>query len=166
MRGLSAGKADTVGESITDVNNRTLLCPHSGLLYLPTIAWEVEPNPALVMITEEEWVTVQDMFTVDVEIRVGRENLSSGPVLTSFPAPCTICVASRQEAEQEDRLKYTNSRVFVRRISPDEKIPVESHEDPEYCDSPGKIGGFYPRGYYCYVGSVWRRPKAVEAYGW
>jgi len=136
VRGLSAGKADTVGESITDVNNRTLLCPHSGLLYLPTIAWEVEPNPALVMITEEEWVTVQDMFTVDVEIRVDRENLSSGPVLTSFPAPCTICVASRQEAEQEDRLKYTNSRVFVRRISPDEKIPVESHEDPEYCDSP------------------------------
>jgi len=136
VRGLSAGKADSVGESITDVNNRTLLCPHSGLLYLPTIAWEAEPNPALVMITEEEWLTVQDMFNVDVEIKVDRENLSSGPVLTSSPAPCTICVASRQEAEQEDRLKYTNSRVFVRRISPDEKIPVDSHEDPEYCDSP------------------------------
>merc|ERR1712106_355832 len=87
-------------------------------------------------ITEEEWVTVQEMFTVDVEIRVDRENLASGPVLTSFPAHCTICVASRQEAEQEDRLKYTNSRVFVRRISPDEKVPVDSHEDPEYCDSP------------------------------
>eukprot|EP00090_Calanus_glacialis_P012504 TRINITY_DN21085_c0_g1_i1.p1 TRINITY_DN21085_c0_g1~~TRINITY_DN21085_c0_g1_i1.p1 ORF type:complete len:1287 (-),score=515.73 TRINITY_DN21085_c0_g1_i1:63-3923(-) len=136
VRGLSAGKSDSVGESITDVNNRTLLCPHSGLLFMPTIAWEAEPNPALVMITEEEWLTVQDMFTVDVEIRVDRENLSSGPVLTSNPAPCTICVASRQEAEQEDRLKYTNSRVFVRRISPDEKVPVDSHEDPEYCDSP------------------------------
>merc|ERR1719483_1427639 len=77
------------------MNNRTLLCPHNGLLFMPTIAWEVEPNPALVMITEEEWVTVQEMFTVDVEIRVDRENLASGPVLTSFPAPCTICVASR-----------------------------------------------------------------------
>jgi len=136
VRGLSAGKADSVGESITDVNNRTLLCQHSGLLFMPTIAWEVEPNPALVMITEEEWVTVQDMFTVDVQIRVDRENLSTGPVLTSSPAPCTICVASRQEAEQEDRLKYTNSRVFVRRISPDEKLPEDSHLDPEYCDSP------------------------------
>jgi len=152
VRGLSAGKADSVGESITDVNNRTLLCPHSGFLFMPTIAWEAEPNPALVMITEEEWLTVQDMFTVDVEIRVDRENLSSGPVLTSSPAPCTICVASRQEAEQEDRLKYTNSRVFVRRISPDEKVPVDSQEDPEYCDMFGGdpkrlklMGGDYVR---------------------
>ena len=63
---------------------------------MPTIAWEAEPNPALVMITEEGWLTMQDVFTVDVEIRVDRENLSSGPVLTTSPSPCTICVASRQ----------------------------------------------------------------------
>ena len=51
---------------------------------MPTIAWEAEPNPALVTITEEGWLTVQDMFTVDdVEIRVDRENLSGGPVLTT-----------------------------------------------------------------------------------
>merc|ERR1719357_1287143 len=136
VRGLSAGKADSVGESITDVNNKMLLCPHSGLLYMPTIAWEAEPHPSLVMINEEEWTTVQEMFKVDVEIRVDRENLASGPELTSSPAPCAICVASRQEAEQEDRLKYTNSRVFVRRISPDEKLPEDSQQDPEYCDSP------------------------------
>ena len=85
-----------MGESITDVNIRTLLCPHSRLLFMPTIAWEAEPNPALVMITEEGWLTMQDVFTVDVEIRVDRENLSSGPVLTTSPSPCTICVASRQ----------------------------------------------------------------------
>ena len=79
---------------------------------MPTKAWEAEPNPSLVKINEEGWVTVQDMFDVDVEIRVDRENLSTGPVLTSNPAsaPCTICAASRQE----DRLKYINSRVFVR----------------------------------------------------
>ena len=57
---------------------------------------------------------MQDMFDVDMEIRVDRENLSTGPVLTSNPAsaPCTICAASRQE----DRLMYINSRVFVDQV--------------------------------------------------
>ena len=138
VRGLSAGKAEAVGENITHVNNRSLLCPHNGFLYLPTLSWESEPNPNLVMITESEWSTVQEMFTVDVEIRVDRENCSNGPVLTSTPPPCDICVASRQEAEQEDLLMYTSKRVFVRRISPDEKIPEDTSHDPEYCDNPSE----------------------------
>ena len=73
------------------MNTRTLFFPHSGLLYMPTKAWQAEPNPSLVMINEGGWVTVQDMFDVDLEIRVDRENLSTGPVLTSNPAsaPCT-----------------------------------------------------------------------------
>ena len=138
VRGLSAGKAEAVGENITHVNNKSLLCPHLGFLYLPTLSWESEPNPNLVMITEAEWSTVQEMFTVDVEIRVDRENCPNGPVLTSSPEPCDICVASRQEAEQEDLLMYTSKRVFVRRISPDEKIPEDTSHDPEYCDNPSE----------------------------
>jgi hypothetical protein len=78
------------------------------------------------------------MFTIDVEIRVDRENGPGGPELTASPAPCGLCVASRQEAEQEDRLRYRDTVVFVRRISPDEKLPdADSHTDPEYCSSPG-----------------------------
>ena len=138
VRGLSAGKAEAVGENITHVNNKSLLCPHLGFIYLPTLSWESEPNPNLVMITESEWATVQDMFTVDMEIRVDRENCANGPVLTSSPPPCHICVASRQEAEQEDLLIYNNKRVFVRRISPDEKIPEDTSHDPEYCDNPSE----------------------------
>ena len=34
-------------------------------------------------------------------------------------------------------MKYINSRVFVRRISPGEKVVEDSLQDPEYCDSPG-----------------------------
>jgi len=90
------------------------------------------------MITEEEMAVVRDLFNVDVEIRVDRENEMGGPVLTSTPAPCSICVASRQEAEQEDRLRYKDRVVHVRRISPDEKLPEHDlHADPEYgCSSP------------------------------
>ena len=57
------------------MNNRTLLCSHSGMLFMPTTAWEAELNTVLVMIIEEKWLMVQDMFTVDVEIRANRENL-------------------------------------------------------------------------------------------
>lgn len=138
MRGLSAGKAEAIGEGITDVNNKSLLCDHGGFTYLPTITWESEPNPALVMVSEEEWATVTDMFTVDVEIRVDRENLATGPELTVSPAPCHLCVASRQEAEREDRLRYTAARVFVRRILPEAGFQGNNSHDPEYCDSPGK----------------------------
>ena len=80
-----------------------MLCDHAGFTYLPSIIWETEPNPALVMVTEEEMVTIRDMFNVDVEIVVDRENTATGPELTVTPAPCHICVASRQEAEREDR---------------------------------------------------------------
>ena len=85
VRGLSAGKSDGVCESITHVNNKSLLCPHDGFLFLPSISWEVEPNPAFVMISEEEWTTVQDMFDVDHAIKVDRENTPSGPILNSSP---------------------------------------------------------------------------------
>ena len=137
VRGLSAGKAEAIGEGITDVNNKSLLCDHGGFTYLPTIAWESEPNAALVMISEEEWITVKEMFNVDVEIRVDRENLVTGPELTVSPAPCHICVASRQEAEREDRLRYSNAQVFVRRIMPESGFQGHNSQDPEYCDSPG-----------------------------
>ena len=137
IKGRLAGKAGTA-EAITDISNKTLLCEHGGLLHPPTIGWEAVPDPNVVMISEEEWEVVQDMFAVDIAICVDRENGPGGPVLTSCPPPCSLCVASRQEAEQEDRLRYKNSIVFVRRISPDEKVPdLDSHADPEYCSSPG-----------------------------
>ena len=105
IKGRLAGKAG-FEEPITDVNNSILLCQHEGLLHPPTIAWEVEANSSVVMITEEEMAIVRDIFNVDVEIRVDRENEMGGPVLTSTPAPCSICVASRQETEQEERLRF------------------------------------------------------------
>ena len=105
IKGRLAGKAG-FEEPITDVNNTILLCQHQGLLHPPTIAWEVEANSSVVMITEEEMAVVRDIFNVDVEIRVDRENEMGGPVLTSTPAPCSICVASRQEEEQENRLRF------------------------------------------------------------
>ena len=105
IKGRLAGKAG-FEEPITDVNNSILLCQHEGLLHPPTIAWEVEANSSVVMITEEEMAVVRDIFNVDVEIRVDRENEMGGPVLTSTPAPCSICVASRQEEEQENRLRF------------------------------------------------------------
>ena len=104
IKGRLAGKAG-FEDPITDLNNAVLLCEHQGLLHPPTIAWEVDANSSVVMITEEEMAVVRDLFNVDVEIRVDRENEMGGPVLTSTPAPCSICVASRQEAEQEDRLR-------------------------------------------------------------
>ena len=69
VRGLSAGKSEGVGEAITDVNNKSLLCDHEGLTFMPTISWETEPHPSLVMISEDEWLTVKEMFNVDIEIR-------------------------------------------------------------------------------------------------
>ena len=140
MRGLSAGKSEAVGEGITDVNNKCLLCVHGGFTYIPTITWESEPNPAFTMISEEEMVAVRDMFNVDVEIRVDRENLVTGPELTVSPDPCHICVASRQEAEIEDRLRYTGARVFVRRILPDSGVAGAQGQDPEYLDGQGVLG--------------------------
>ena len=137
VRGLSAGKSEAVGEGITDVNNNSLLCDHEGFTFIPTITWETEPHPALVMITEEEMTIVRELFKVDVEIKVDRENLSTGPELTVTPAPCHICVASRQEAEREDKLRYNNATVFVRRILPDSDMKPGSsnNHDPEYFDS-------------------------------
>lgn len=105
IKGRLAGKAG-FEDPITDVNNAVLLCEHEGLLHPPTIAWEVEANSSVVMITEEEMAIVRDIFNVDVEIRVDRENELGGPILTSTPAPCSICVASRQESEQEERLRF------------------------------------------------------------
>ena len=139
VRGLSAGKADAVGEGITDVKNKILLCDHDGFTFLPTIAWETEPHPALVMVSEDEWAAVCDMFCVDVEICVDRENTMNGPVLTVSPAPCHICVASRQEAEREDRLRYNNAPLFVRRILPESGFQNQSSNDPEFGDGPGTI---------------------------
>ena len=108
IRGRLAGKPG-FEEPITDIHNKVLLCEHGGLLHPPTIAWEVEANSSVVMVSEEEMAVVRAMFAVDVEIVVDRENLAGGPVLTASPPPCGLCVASRQEAEQEDRLRWGSS---------------------------------------------------------
>ena len=73
--------------------------------------------------------------------RVDRENLVTGPKLTVIPAPCEICVASRVEAEREDRLKYSGARVFVRRILPESAngLGISNQHDPEFCDSPSEL---------------------------
>ena len=63
VRGLSAGKADPT-ETITDINNKLLLCRHDGLLYVPCINWENEPDDNVVMIKEDEWRVVKEMFQV------------------------------------------------------------------------------------------------------
>lgn len=136
VRGLSSGKAD-IGESITDVNNTTLLCSHGGLLHVPQINWENEPDPDVVMVREEEWRVVQEMFNVDVEIRVDRENTAAGPVLCSDPPPCQKCVKSRVEAEQESRLNYKDQVLFVTYLTQDEEMPNGEHHDPEFSTSPG-----------------------------
>ena len=94
VRGLSSGKTD-LGETITDINNKILLCPHNGLLHVPQINWENEPDTGVVMIKEEEWKTVKEMFNVDHEIRVEKESEPSGPVLTPSPPPCQKCVKSK-----------------------------------------------------------------------
>ena len=139
VRGLSAGKGD-IAEAITDVNNEQLLCEHGGLLYPPSLGWEVEPDPSVVMLREEEWRVIQEMFRVDVEIRVERENTSSGPVLLASPAPCEKCVHSKAEAEQESRLRYSNAAVYVTYLSQDEDMPNGEPHDPEYCSRPGNSG--------------------------
>ena len=143
VRGHHAGKAD-IAESITDVNNGQLLCEHRGLLYPPSLGWEVEPDPAVVMLREDERRAVQELFQVDVEIRVDRENTTSGPVLLASPAPCEKCVTSKEEAEQESRLRYSNATVYVTYLSQDEELPNGESHDPEYCGRPGKpILGHY-----------------------
>ena len=139
VRGLSAGKTEGVCEGITAVNNKVLLCDHGGFTFHPTIAWESEPHPALVMVSVEEWATVCDMFSVDVEICVDRENTVSGPELSVSPAPCQICVASRQEAEREDRLRYTNAPLFVRRILPESGFQNPCSNDPEFDNGAGTL---------------------------
>ena len=58
VRGLSAGKGD-IAEAITDISNAQLLCEHGGLLYPPSLSWEVEPDAAVVMLREEEWRVIQ-----------------------------------------------------------------------------------------------------------
>ena len=151
IKGRLAGKAG-YEEPITDVNNATLLCEHEGLLHPPNIAWEVEPNPSVVMITEEEFAIVKSIFHVDVEILVDRV----GMVLTSTPATCDICSEARRQEAEQDRLRFASSHllteilhhmlnrykdqvVHVRRISPDEKLPEHDLQaDPEYCSSPGR----------------------------
>jgi hypothetical protein len=80
------------------------------------------------------------MFTVDVEIRVERENRGGeqGPVLLATPAPCEKCVHSKAEAEQESRLRYSNAAVYVTFLSQDEDLPNGDSHDPEYCSRPGR----------------------------
>ena len=82
----------------------------------------------------------QEMFTVDVEIRVERENRGGeqGPVLLATPAPCEKCVHSKAEAEQESRLRYSNAAVYVTFLSQDEDLPNGDSHDPEYCSRPGR----------------------------
>ena len=68
VRGMTSGKIE-VGESITHINNSSLLCEHGGLLHIPQFNWENEPDVDVVMVKEDEWSVIKEMFVVDHEIR-------------------------------------------------------------------------------------------------
>jgi len=122
VRGMTSGKIE-VGESITHINNSSLLCEHGGLLHIPQFNWENEPDVDVVMVKEDEWSVIKEMFVVDHEIRVDRENTSNGPTLVSTPTACDICFKSRAEAEQESRLIYKNEILYVTYLTQDEELP-------------------------------------------
>ena len=63
LLGIGSGKA-LPGEGITDVNNNILLCPHKGLFHAPSLNWENYPDPSCVMLREEEWTAIKEMFKV------------------------------------------------------------------------------------------------------
>ena len=48
-----------------------------------------------VMVSEEEWTVIKEIFKVDAEISVKEVNRRNGPKLEVFPPPCYSCYDSR-----------------------------------------------------------------------
>jgi len=130
-KGISSGKS-MPAECITEINNFMLLCPHSGLFHSPSLNWENYPDAGCVMVREEEWQIIKQMFQVDVEIKVEKENQSGSPVLVSTPPVCHKCLKTKADAEHESRLNYKNQALFVTYLTQDEEIPSDELNDPEF----------------------------------
>ena len=101
VRALTEGEEEegeeVLGETerVTMVNNRSLLCAHQHFIHLPALSIDQQQNTVLVMVSQEEWDIVRELFTVDVEIKVERKNGLNGPDLSISPPPCHLCYDSR-----------------------------------------------------------------------
>ena len=119
------------GSRVTRLDNKSLLCVHDHFKHLPALSSEHQ-HQVLVMVSEEEWSTIKEMFKVDAEISVERVNCLNGPKLEVFPPPCISCYDSRlgesptyesfvtvrrvEQRETEEREIYVSSEMVLRQF--------------------------------------------------
>ena len=155
IRDMSSGKVGV--EDAPAVNNSILVCEHKGLLHVPQFNWENEPDNEVVMVKEDEWKALKELYVWDEEVRVDRYNTANGPVLVATPSPCEICVKNKVEAEQESRLNYKNQKVYVTFLTQDEELPDPDTEEMAVSSMLGKLweGGnhlrFCETGFRCFT---------------
>ena len=121
-------------EPLTDIGNETLICSHGGLLFPVEPETETDHASVVFMVTEDEWAELQRHFNVDHVIRVSRKvpPPESGSPFSSSPEICVACIAQRHEQEQQERLRYVNEPVFVRRL---QEADVNNGHDPDYANA-------------------------------
>ena len=119
------------GLRVSRLDNMSLLCVHDHFKHLPALSSEHQ-HQVLVMVSEEEWSTIKEMFKVDAEISVERVNCLNGPKLEVFPPPCHSCYDSRlgesptyesfvtvrrvEQRETEEREIYVSSEMVLRQF--------------------------------------------------
>lgn len=162
----------SVCDPITTLGNESLLCEHRKLAYPLNPDTEADEESVVYMVSEEEWKTLSHNFDVDCEILVtrNRESLTEAQtgetidstLFVSSPDVCWDCVDKRVKQEQDDRLVYQNSIVYIRKLTGSEKPPEEDPTDPDFTEG-NPISGNAPKrlklGNNCGVRRSNRRQK-------
>lgn len=109
---------------VTTVKNSSLICVHGGMLYEPDLNVVTLCQQSIAYLWPDEWTIIEASCTVDIEIKVFKEQGDSNgakglPTLICQPAVCTDCFVARLQQEEQQRFEYTEAKIYVRKVLKD-----------------------------------------------
>lgn len=103
------------------LENASLLCTHGHLLFPVMVLEPHELTEHLVLVWEEEWATLKDLYTPD---HVVTAFYSDAGCLMTNPAVCENgCVELRLAKDYEEQFSYEHEIIHVRQVNSVNDIP-------------------------------------------
>ena len=107
------------------MDNQSLLCVHKCFKHFLAVNTDHQ-HKVLMMVTQEEWDTIKEIFSVDLEVSVERVPGLGGPQLVFSPPPCSKCCDERLGEMPTYESPVTVK--MVRRMGSEEKEIMVSSE--------------------------------------
>ncbi|XP_043234939.1 ubiquitin carboxyl-terminal hydrolase 48-like [Amphibalanus amphitrite] len=102
---------DPLRRDPANLETRSLLCRHGGLVFSPT---DPEDRHRMVFLHDWEWDIVKRSGHDGCEVIITRTE--GDPTLATHPAPCEECIQSRRTEEQQRQLQYASTKIFIRKV--------------------------------------------------